>query len=568
MNKPKPRQLLLWTAITLLSLLLLTRIALPYAVQYSFSTWFEQQSITAHIDNVSFDFTGASITLEGIQASKDSLPVLALNKLILRWSWPELLDNHAHILSITLDGLSTEIIQNGDGNTIIAGLDLNKLSETPEDNSTSDNTDKKPSEWLIQLDNLDLSKFNICYNNLADGNMDYCSRFDKFLWQGEIRFDLSQLTETITPLFVNGQLSLKQFELHNNKLKRNLLGLQLLTLNTVAIETPDSINIKEISLHNAELLQRSPDDPQQQITRFDALTIKQLALDTLNHLNINSIDITNHQTLILVKKDKKFELDEWLPQPINKKTAAIEQKPGKPFDVIIGSVNYETKQATQFIDNSHTDPFAVTLKDIKLNVTDINNSKPDQNSNISYSATHDEHGKIQLNGTITPFADKLSFDIKGKLSGLDLRSINAFTKDAIGHSIKSGQLDANLKLTANKSVLNSAVDLSLFHFELKALSKEDAKRLNTELGIPLNPSLLLLKEKDNSIHLTIPITGDLKNPSFDPNDAIKTALKKAITKAILNFYTPYGVADALFSLATALRFEPVNFVAGSHEVKH
>jgi len=88
--------------------------------------------------------------------------------------------------------------------------------------------------------------------------------------------------------------------------------------------------------------------------------------------------------------------------------------------------------------------------------------------------------------------------------------------------------------------------------------------------MPLNQTLVLLRDKDDSIHLDIPITGDVNNPSFNPMDAIVTATSKAATVTLITFYTPYGLIYAggnlAFNLATALNFDPITFTPGSSEL--
>ena len=83
---------------------------------------------------------------------------------------------------------------------------------------------------------------------------------------------------------------------------------------------------------------------------------------------------------------------------------------------------------------------------------------------------------------------------------------------------------------------------------------------------------MLLRDKDNSIHLDIPITGDVTSPSFNPMDAIIKATSKAATVTLITFYTPYGLIYAggnlAFDLATALNFDPVEFTPGSAEISN
>jgi len=128
-------------------------------------------------------------------------------------------------------------------------------------------------------------------------------------------------------------------------------------------------------------------------------------------------------------------------------------------------------------------------------------------------------------------------------------------------------MDADLKLLAVDGILDSKLGLSLYHFNIKATSKEDAAKLDAKFGMPLNQTLVLLRNKDDSIHLDIPVTGDVNNPNFEPMDAIIKATSKAATVTLITFFTPYGLiyagGNVAFNLATALNFDPINFPPGS-----
>ena len=268
--------------------------------------------------------------------------------------------------------------------------------------------------------------------------------------------------------------------------------------------------------------------------------------------------------------EKRLEIEEWLGLLPAQDDSSLEPdtttEAASPFHYQLGKFVYQTPESLQYIDSSLQPPLQVKLSEIELIVESIDSNQPQQPSNIRYSANIGEHGNIKLEGTATPLAAKPSFDVGGNLAGIDLRQLSSFTVEAIGHSIDSGQLDADLKLVAEESVLNSEIDLKLHHFELTAKSPDDEENVNSSFGFPLNASLSLLKDRDNRIQLNIPVTGDLENPEFNPNDAIQQAVSTAITAAIINYYTPFGLvtlADGLFSLATALDFDPVVFDAGS-----
>ncbi len=186
------------------------------------------------------------------------------------------------------------------------------------------------------------------------------------------------------------------------------------------------------------------------------------------------------------------------------------------------------------------------------------------------SAKTTQHSTIDIEGTAKPFAEKISFDASGKLRGFDLRAVSPVAKKSIGHIIKSGQLDAELKILAVNGKLNSNIALSLYQFNIQATNKDAAEKLDKKFGMPLNQTLVLLRDKDDSIHLDIPVTGDVSSPDFNPMDAIVKATSKAATATLITFYTPYGLiyagGNVLFDLATALNFDPIVFEPGSSEL--
>ena len=574
----KIRRFFLWALVALVLLLLIVRISLPFAVQNGFSHWFEQQGIEATIDDVSFDFSDGSLLIVGINGDKQGDSVFKLASLSLKWSWAGLLDNHVRIIGVGLDGLNVGAVKQSADTMIVAGIDPAKLSGDvtvePEKVESETNESGKPesdeaSQWKITLEALTLKSINLCYADKTRSNLDYCSQFGELAWRGDLAFDLAQLTPDVVPLFAKGSLTLNDWLVHNNHLQRDMLKLASVSVDDISIDTLSDLSIAQTSVDALELLHRNSDKLTTQVSGFGRLSIDGLALKGLNDLHIAQIKIEDHELLLLKGKDEQLEINEWIPGDAVATEPATETSVAEPFQFAVDRFIYESDKSIAYIDQSLGEPFGVNLKNTQIEVTNIDSAKPNQDSDVSYSAQYADHGQLKLSGIARPLAAKPSFSIEGDLKGLDLRDVSAFTKSAIGHSIKSGQLDAKLKLVADNSVLDSRVDLSLYHFQLKSLSKADADKLDSAIGFPLNPALSMLRDRDDSIHLSIPVTGDLQNPDFDPNKVIKKAFTKAMTSAVIGYFTPFGlvtVADTLFSLATALRFDPVKFDPASSEV--
>ena len=572
-------KILLWALVVIAALSLLLRLSLPFGVKQGVTAWFDQQGLQANIADVNFDFSDGSATLVGMSVADKVTgnETLKLDRLSVGWSWRALTDHLAEIRFIRLQGLSLHVTQRDDALTV-AGVNL---PPSGEDNSASahDKT-TQPPDWRARLGDISLSDMRVCYNTSRDARLDYCMQLQQLDWNGFLEYDLSRSGDKTPPLNAEGGLQLSQLRVHNNPLDRNLLALNALSVDTLLLDSTRSLRLATLELESARLLQRETDSPAPEITRFDKLTLTRLSLQHLHTLSVDRVALDGHNLVMLRRKDGRFEYQDWLlattdkPSRENKAensdaATVTEQQSGKPFVFAVNRFEYATDNSLLFVDNSLNQAFNVNINHITLTANHIDNSKPEQAIDIRFHAIYNRHGVIDLQGGVQPFGKTRSFDIDGNLAGIDLRSLSAYTRDAIGHSIKSGQLDAKLKLRAAQDKLDSMLDLSLHHFEFKALSKEDAEKLDAAFGFPLNTSLRLLKDRDNSIRLSIPVTGDLNNPDFDPQDAINKALSKAITAAVINYYTPYGLvvaADALFTLATALRFDPAEFKPGSAEL--
>ncbi|MFH1728334.1 MAG: hypothetical protein ABIA04_07945 [Pseudomonadota bacterium] len=95
--------------------------------------------------------------------------------------------------------------------------------------------------------------------------------------------------------------------------------------------------------------------------------------------------------------------------------------------------------------------------------------------------------------------------------------------------------------------------------------------------MPLDYALSILRDKNNDVKLSLPITGNIENPDFNINSIIfKTlgkALKMASVSILKNLFQPYGALITVVKLAkmggdyiTRIQLDPILFDAGSTNV--
>jgi len=563
---------ILWPVITLLVLAIILRLSLLPLVETSVNNWFEQRGVDSTIDELTLDIKAATFSMSGLKAEKNGARVLRIDQIWIVWSWSALRENEVNLLSVIVDGVTFDYELDANGNRVIAGIDISELSKAdgavPK---SADSAKTEPLEWSVQLQKFEMSKINFCYR--TSPAQDFCNQIEKLEWEGLLSLDLAAMEESILPLQVEGKFTLVGANIHNNQLDRNLLGLKNFSVENLRIDTLDNITVGSIQIEQLTLLERHADASIPQITKFDKLQINQLKLEGLKSLDIGEINLHEHEVLLVTGADKQMEINEWFNDAaFSEDTSAqgeTESQASGTFDFAIDRLSYQTSKSIQYQDNSLDLPLVIDINTIEFLLQDLDSKNPDQASNISFSANFGENGRISLEGTARPLLEKKSFNLVGKIESVDLRLLSGLSREAIGHTIKTGQLDADLKIVANNNILDSEIDITLQHFDIEAVSADDQKNIDAKLGFPLNTSLSLIKDKNNKITLSNSITGDLDSPDFDPNAAVVQAITAAITESILSFYTGFGLIsldDGKLSLGTALNFNPVGFDAGTADM--
>ena len=412
-----------------------------------------------------------------------------------------------------------------------------------------------------------INNIEACYEEA--GVMDYCTNLSLIDWNGNITIGGPTEKQPLS-LELNGNLSLSNVIVTNNVLGKHLLDMASLAIADLDIKGINDAGFGRASLNKLQALQNTVD------SKIYTLTLETIDIDNFrysdNKLAINTLAVKQPGVALVKNKDGKFDFENWMIKRDTKPVAiaASTQDQHKLPGFKINRINLDTSLPIEFHDNSTTPPTHIGLGKLNIKLSELDSNRPDHKSPIELHAETTRHGTIDIKGVSQLFAAKPSFDATGKITGLDLRAFTPQTEKALGHIIKSGQLDADLTLLSVNGQLDSNISLKLHHFNLQATSKEDAAALDDMFGMPINKSLILLKDKKGTIKLEIPVTGDISKPEFDPTDAIVKATAKATTVTLVTFYTPYGLVYAggnvLFDLATAVNFDPISFTHGSPDL--
>ena len=226
-----------------------------------------------------------------------------------------------------------------------------------------------------------------------------------------------------------------------------------------------------------------------------------------------------------------------------------------------------------YVDRSVSPVTRLELAPMDLELGAVNAATPDSDTPIRMAASVGRYGKLDFAGQIRPLAPQAYVNGAGAIKALDMISLDGFARRAIGYSIKSGTLSADLKVSLQSQQLDSLAELTIRKLDIDPLKAEEKDEFSAELGVPLETALGLLEDDEETIRLDVPLKGDTADLSVGVGDAVRQVMNKGLMAgmktAATTYFAPLWPALAvgkLFEVASALRFEPVTFPPGEAAV--
>ncbi len=213
---------------------------------------------------------------------------------------------------------------------------------------------------------------------------------------------------------------------------------------------------------------------------------------------------------------------------------------------------------------------------LSARIRDINRARPRHFSPFRLELVGKGGARLSMQGRVQPFSEKGTLVATAKVHSFSLPSINSLLGESLGYIARTGQLDADVELHVEQGRLQGESQLLLRQLEVVKLKEKGRQQEDSGLSMPLDTALDLLRNDDNDIELSIPVSGDIRNPQFNYQDAINKAVGTALQKAALGYIAetlqPYGalvtVADLAWSAGKkmmVIKLDPLRFDAGSRQ---
>jgi len=253
-----------------------------------------------------------------------------------------------------------------------------------------------------------------------------------------------------------------------------------------------------------------------------------------------------------------------------KQPAAVDNADVPAGRVRVDEIRVVGDSAIILDDRTVKPPFNMRLTVTEAVLKNVDNGQPDQDSPISIKGRISKHSHISVEGTMQPFAEHPTLDLKNHVDGISLPQLSPYTVAALGYALESGHLDADSTLKINKGKIDSQNNLVIRGLEITGVDNESREKLDGQLLVPLSTGLSMLRDDNDTIKLDLPVSGDIDSPDFGIGDIINTAMSKAIKQGSMTYLKlalqPYGalitVAQLAGEAATKVRLQPVSFEPG------
>lgn len=391
---------------------------------------------------------------------------------------------------------------------------------------------------------------------------------------------------------VHAEFAGEEFQLQDQESGFTLVKWKEVSARKIEILFKEYLDLSIASIEASGLLASAPSvetEGTAPLLLAENLSVNNIAIQDMD-TSIGSITIADMESSVNLNKEKKIvnlpELSKGgrsEDQTPDEKTVEADSNGGKePPGIQIGLFEITGNSRFHFTDDSIDPGFKESFTINTMEIKNLDNKKPDQESPFILIAGMKEYGKLEVSGVIKPFAPKRYLKVNKKIAGYPLPFVSAYSRNVIGYDIQSGQMNAETSLEIAGDNLSGKTHLGIYAIKLTPHGADTAGKITRQVTMPLNVAVESLSDKDGNFELEIPISGSLDDPKFGLSHFFQTILTNAVTSAaygaIRTAILPYGALVQYGSDAAIydgeelvkLKLDPVVYKAGKvlPEIQH
>ncbi len=168
---------------------------------------------------------------------------------------------------------------------------------------------------------------------------------------------------------------------------------------------------------------------------------------------------------------------------------------------------------------------------------------------------------LAISGRINPLLSPPQLDLRGRVDQLQLAPLSPYSVRYAGYGIERGLLSMSVHYAIDPAGKLQAEN----QLVLRQLSFGPPVHSASATKLPVLLAVNLLKDRNGTIHLDIPISGSLRDPEFNLGSVIAEAVGKLLLRAVTAPFSLMG--QLLQGEAPPPQLNVVRFAAGSARVR-
>lgn len=203
----------------------------------------------------------------------------------------------------------------------------------------------------------------------------------------------------------------------------------------------------------------------------------------------------------------------------------------------------------------------------KMEIGTLDSNQLAQGSPIEMQFALDEYNQIKFVGQVGLLDGQPEGEVNVSIKQLNLVPFNGYTAQAMGYHVQKGALKLDVQLAIRNAEMEGKADILLRNSELLPVDEATIDRLGKQIAMPVDTVLSILRDDNNNIKLTMPLSGNINDPDVGLDDLMNQlsllALKEAATYYLKQSLQPYGALISLSSYAgkylMAIRLDDVKY---------
>lgn len=510
------------------------------------------------------------------------------------------------IANIGLLGPEITATRSKDGIDIVSLLVAEKTSKTGADEKSppSPKAVSSGSSWKLRVQGVSVKNGKITLNDTALQKSVITNLKDVAITASDISLDNKPAAFSVStgvnekssikakgtiahsPLAVNGDVNIKDINIPDFAEYINEYTDVTVTKGTVSANAKGNVSVPpagdtkisvagDVTVNNISADNKAA---KEHLGTIKQVAVKKAKFDSAkNSASIESVTIDRPETEVILEKDGSISLARAAKKtsakskPMSRKALAASQKKTpkrqvrggrsaiqattKPFGLSIGTITVK-RGAVTFTDASISPKVVLDVEDISASYKRFSLTSK-KSSPVNFSATL-QGRQISASGTVNPLASPIAMDMTLRLDDIMLDKFSPYTVKYIAYPVKSGSLDANVKVKIQQNKLDAQNKLL---FEDFTLGERNAQ--SKAPSVPIKLGLSLMRQPNGDISLNLPVTGNLKDPNFHINQIIATTLVNMVVKAAIS---PFTLIGSLVGGVSPEQAQFVTFKPGSAEL--